>query len=82
MLKKILKKLSKSINYRNVRAHCHYKGKYRGAAHTIYNLNFNVPNEIPAVFHKDSTYHYHFIIKELANEFQAQLECLGENTGN
>ena len=36
-------------------------------------------NEIPAVFHWASNYDYHFIIKELANEFERQLECLGKN---
>ena len=37
-------------------------------------------NEIPAVFHNGSNYDYHFIIKELANEFEGQFECLGEYT--
>ena len=36
--------------------------------------------EIPVVFHNGSTYDYHFIIKELAEEFEGQFECLGENT--
>ena len=40
---------------------------------------FNVPNEILLVFHNGSNYDYHFIMKELANEFERQLECLGEN---
>ena len=31
------------------------------------NLKFNVPNEIPVVFHNGSNYDYHFIVKELAN---------------
>ena len=31
-------------------------------------------------FHNGSTYDYHFIIKELAKEFEVQFECLGENT--
>ena len=34
------------------------------------------------VFHSGSNYDYHFIIKELANEFKGQCECLGENTKN
>ena len=75
----ILKKLSKSIKYQKVRDHCHYTGKYRGTAHNLCNLNFNVPNEIPVVFHNGSNYDYHFIIKVLANEFEGQFECLGEN---
>ena len=65
-----------------VRAHCHYKGKYRGAAHSICNLKFDVPSEIPVVFHNGSNYDYDFIIKELANEFEGKFECPGENTEN
>ena len=61
-----------------IRDHCHYTGKYRDAAHSIRNLKFNVPNEIPVVFHNVSNEH-HFIIKELANEFEGQYECLVES---
>ena len=68
--KRILKKLSKSINYRKVRDHCHFTGKYKGTAHNICNLKFNVPNEIPVVFHNGSNYDYHFFIKELAKGFE------------
>ena len=38
-----------------------------------------MPNGIPVVFHNGSNYDYLFTIKELANEFEGQLECLGEN---
>ena len=63
-----------------VRDHCHYKGKYSGAAHYISNLRYKTPKEMLVVFHNYSTYNYHFIIKELAEEFEGQLEYLGENT--
>ena len=63
-----------------VRDHCHYTGKYRGAAHNICNLRYKVPKEIPVVFHNGSTDDYHFIIKELVKEFDDNSECLGENT--
>ena len=43
--------------------------KYRGSAHSICNLKYSVSN-----------YEYHFIIKELAEEFKKQFTCLGENT--
>ena len=54
--------------------HCHY------AAHDICNFRYKIIKEIPAVFHNGSTYDYHFIIKKLAEEFEGQFECLGENT--
>ena len=63
-----------------VKDHCHYTGKYRGAAHNICNLRYSIPKEIPVVFHNGSTYNYHFIFKELASEFKGNFECLGENT--
>ena len=37
-------------------------------------------NEVPAVFHNESNYDYHFIIQELANEVQKKIEWLKENT--
>ena len=55
--------------YKKVRDHCHFTGKFRGAAHSICNLKYKVPQEIPAKFHNGSKYDYHFIIKELAEEF-------------
>ena len=60
--------------YHEVRDHCHYAGKYRGAAHDICNLRYKIPIEIPVVFHNGSTYDYHFIIKKLAEEFEEELE--------
>ena len=48
--RRILEKPPKRIHYWKVRDHCHYRGKYRGAAHSICNLEFNVAIEIPVVF--------------------------------
>ena len=66
--------------YYKVWDHCQYTGKYRGAAHDICNLRYKVPMKIPVVFHNGSNYDYHFIIEESAEKFEAELECLGENT--
>ena len=66
-------------NYIKVRDHCHYTGKYRGAAHKICNLIYNTPRERPVIFHNGSSYGYHFIIKVLAEKFDGDFECLGEN---
>ena len=65
--------------YHKIKDHCHYTGKFRGAAHSICNLRCKAPKEIPVVFHYGSTYDYHFIIEQLAKEFKGQLEYLGEN---
>ena len=66
--------------HHKVKDHCHYIGKYRGAAHNICNLRYRIPKEIPIVFHNGSIYDDHFIIKELVKEFDGNFECLGENT--
>ena len=66
--------------HHKVRDHCHYTGKYRGAAHNICNLRYKVPKEISIVFHNGSSYDYHFIMKELVKEFEGNFDCLGENT--
>ena len=70
----------KEFNNDKVRDHCHFTSKYRGAAHNTCNLRCKIPKNIPVIFHNGSTYDYHFIIKELASEFEGNLECLWENT--
>ena len=62
-----------------VRDHCHYTGKYRGDAHSICNLCYKIPKEIPVVCHNGSTYDYHLIIKQLVKAFKGKFDCLGEN---
>ena len=69
------------INYRKVRDYCHFTRKVRGATHSICNLRYRIPREIPVIFHNGSKYDYHFIIKELAEEFKGEdFECLGEKS--
>ena len=57
------------IEYCNVRDQSHCTGEYRGAAHSICNLKYSVPKKIPMVFHNGPNNDYHFVIKELAEEF-------------
>ena len=47
----------------------YYTGTYTGQVQRIVFVNN----------YKDSSYDYHFIIKELAKEFERQFECLGKN---
>ena len=59
---------------------CHYTRKNGTAGHNICNLSYKTLKEIPVVFHNRYVYDYHFIIKELAREFDGQFICLTENT--
>ena len=63
-----------------VRDHCHFTGNYRGAAHSICNLNYEVSKDIPVVFHNGSIYDNHLIIKQISKEFNGYFTCTGENT--
>ena len=57
------KKFDKSDKkHHKVRDHCHYMGKYRGAAHNICNLRYKVPKEISVVFHNGFTYDLRVIL--------------------
>ena len=77
---RFFKRSSYTINYRKLRDHCHYTGKYRGAPHNVCSLKFNVPDEIPVVFRNCLNYDFHLIIWELANEFDGQFDCIAENS--
>ena len=73
-------KYVKDKKYYEVRVHCHKTRKYKGSAHCICDLNYSVLKQVPIDFHNESNYDYHFIIKELAEEFEKQVTSLGENT--
>ena len=73
-------KYLKDKKHRKVRDHCHYAGKNRGAVHSICNLKYSVPKKVPIIFHTGSNCDYHFITKDLAEEFKKQFTCLRENT--
>ena len=49
------------------RDHCHVTGKYRGSAHEKCNLNFQLTDKIPVVFHNLKGYDSHFIMQEIGN---------------
>ena len=42
-------------------------------------MKYSLPKKVPKVFHNRSSYDYHFITKEFAEEFKKQSTCLGEN---
>ena len=44
-----------------------------GAMHSICTLKYSLPKKNPIVFHNGSNYDYHFLIKDLAEEFKKHL---------
>ena len=66
---------------RKVRDHCHYTGKYRGAAHSSCNLRYRIPDYIPVVFHNLAGYDAHLFIKELAKH-TTKIGVIAKNTEN
>ena len=61
-----------------VRDHCHYTGKYRGAAQNKCNLKYKKPSFIPEVFHNLSGYDSHLFIKNLGAS-QGNIKCIQNN---
>ena len=72
-------KYANDKKYCKVRDHCYYRSEYRGAAHKIYNLRYSLSKKITKGFRNASNYDYHFIIKEVGEDFEGQVTCLGEN---
>ena len=66
---------------RKVRDHCHYTGKYRGAAHSSCNLRYRIPDYIPVVFHNLAGYDAHLFITELAKH-TTKMGVIAKNTEN
>ena len=67
------------LNGDKVRDHCHYSGKYLGAAHNKCNLNRKEIREVPILIHNGSKYDIHLIVKELSKVYKDQnIECIAQ----
>ena len=64
-----------------VRDHCHYTGRYRGAAHNICNLKYSKPNNISVFFHNLTGYDSHLFIKKLGIT-EGAIDCIPNNEEN
>ena len=64
-----------------VRDHCHFTGRYRGAAHNKCNLKYRIPNSIPVFFHNLSGYDSHLFIKKLGctKKEKETINCIPSN---
>ena len=69
----------KKLNIQDkVRDHCHYTGRYRGAAHNICNLKYSKPNNISVFFHNLTGYDSHLFIKQLGIT-EGNIDCIPNN---
>ena len=67
-------------NQDRVRDHCHYTGRYRGAAHNNCNLNYSKPKGVPVFFHNLTGYDSHLFIKNLGSPNKKEtIECIPNN---
>ena len=64
-----------------VRDHCHFTGRYRGAACNICNLKYRKPNNISVFFHNLTGYDSHLFIKKL-NTTMGTIDCIPNNQEN
>ena len=69
---------NKEFNDDKVRDHCHFTGRYRGAAHNKCNLNYKKPKFTPVVFHNVSGYDSHLFIKNLVFS-EGNIDCIPNN---
>ncbi|XP_072022382.1 uncharacterized protein [Amphiura filiformis] len=65
----------KDKNNRTVRDHCHFTGKFRGAAHNQCNLSYRMPSFFPVFFHNLSGYDAHLFIKNLGKT-KGKIDCI------
>ncbi|XP_022777882.1 uncharacterized protein LOC111319352 [Stylophora pistillata] len=64
--------------YKKVRDHCHYTGKFRGAAHNKCNLLARRPKFIPVVFHNLANYDAHLFVRNLGVT-EGDIDCIPNN---
>ena len=63
-----------------VRDHCHYTGKFRGAAHQSCNLKFQRPKFTPVFFHNLQNYDAHLFVRALGLMDEVlSIKCIPDN---
>ena len=58
--------------------HCHFTGRFRGAACHLCNLRYSKPDFIPVIFHNLSGYDSHLFIKNLGFT-EGNIDCIPNN---
>ena len=63
-----------------VRDHCHYTGRYCGAAHNSCNLKYRKPESVTVFFHNLTGYDSHLFIKKLGSpDKKENIDCIPNN---
>ena len=66
--------------FSKVRDHCHYTGKFRGAAHQSCNLKFKRPKFTPVFFHNLQNYDAHLFVRALGLRDEVlKIKCIPNN---
>ena len=63
---------------KKVKDHCHFTGRYRGAAHNKCNLKYSIPKFTPVLFHNLAGYDSNLFIKELGFS-EGNIDCIPNN---
>ena len=63
-------KYTSDKNYRKVKDHCHYIGKYKSAVHSICNLKCNILKKISVFFRDGLNYNYHLFSVPITKEVE------------
>ena len=69
------KSINNNNNEENVRDHCHVTGKFRGAAHRKFNVNFQLTKKVLVIFHNLRGYGSPLIFNEL-DKFDVKLKVI------
>ena len=65
-------------NEEKVKDHCHFTGRFRGAAHNSCNLQFRKPGFTPVIFHNLQNYDAHLFVKNLGKT-HGDIRCIAKN---
>lgn len=71
--------MMKKLGADKVKDHCHLTGKFRGAAHTICNINHRFTGRIPVILHNLKGYDSHLIMQGLGKVKNQPLNCIANN---
>ena len=66
-------------NWKKVRDHCHFTGKFRGAAHSWCNLQTKSKFKIPVILHNFRGYDSHLIMRSGNFESYKRISCIANN---